>query len=129
MANSISRPNSRKTSKSNDEGSSYGSIFSPSRNNSSNNVLRRRQSEQIAGRVMTRRGHQRHNSMIEPDHLRVNHSTSISMQSGIDENESIDRAFKAIYAENGIQQHVAEINRAPTPFYDIDENFGEKVSN
>lgn len=130
IANSFSHPNSIKTSQTDDPGSlASGVIFSTSRNSSSENILRRRQSEQIPGRAVTRRGHQRHNSLIDPDHL-VNHSTSISMLSadGIDENESVDSAFKSIYGECGsVQEHRAEINRLPTPFLSIDENFGEKI--
>lgn len=125
IASSVSHPNSLKTSKTDDK-DSLGSIVSTSRNNSSDNILRRRQSEQIPGRAITRRGHQRHNSLIEPDHLRVNHSTSVSMPSVDCIDESIDNAFKPIY---DIQEHRVEINRIPTPYYNIDENFGEKIVN
>lgn len=129
IVNSVSHPNSMKTSKT-DDNNSIESIFPTLRNNSSENVLRRRQSEQIPGRAVTRRGHQRHNSLIEPEHLHVNHSTSVSMPSvdGIDENnDSIGSAFRSIYAGNNVHEHKAEINRAPTPYYNIDESFGEKI--
>lgn len=128
--NSLSHPNSVKTGKTDDKDSLGSSLIFPSlKDNFSENVLRRRQSEQIPGRAITRRGHQRHNSLIEPDHLRVNHSTSISMQSvdGINRNEAMDNAFGSIYSKNGIHEHTVEINRAPTPYLNIDESFGEKI--
>lgn len=135
IANSISRPNTSKTSKADDTGSAsgFGVIFPTLIDNSCENILRRRQSEHIPGAAMSKRGHQRHNSLIEPDHARarINHSTSMSMLSvdSINERHSIDSACRSVFAENGIQEHIAEINRIPTPYYNIDETFGEKIAN
>lgn len=135
IANSLSHPNSLKTSKTEDKDSlGSGLIFSASKHNSAENILRRRRSEQNSGTtVLTMgRGHRRHNSLIinEPD--LINNSTSISMLSidNIDENELVDKAFKPIQAEEDeVHVHTVEINRAATPYYKVDENFGEKVVN
>lgn len=137
IPNSLSHPNSMKTSKTEDKDQDSlrsGLIFPvSSNNNSAETILRRRRSEQNSGNtIMTKgRGHRRHNSLIvnEPD--LVNNSTSISMLSvdGIDENELVDIAFKPIHAEDEIQVHRVEINRVSTPYFHIDENFGEKIDN
>lgn len=134
MDQMTSHPNSMVTGKTDDKDESLGSgiIFSSSRNNSPGNVLRRRQSEQISGRTaaQTRRGHQRHNSLVEVRLVRpTTNSRSISMLSvkGIDETESIDNSLKSCDAPNGVQEHAVEINRVQTPYSYIDESFGEKI--
>ncbi len=136
IANSFSHPNSGKTVETDDKDSlGSGILFPTSLNDSSDNILRRRQSEQVSGRATTRRGHQRNNSLIGPEprtehNIQTNRSTSISMLSvdGINENESIDsRCMSIEYEEHGRQEHTAEINRVQTPFHNIDDSFGEKI--
>lgn len=129
MAQSTSHPNSVKTTKTDDKDDGSSFIFSASRYNSPGNVLRRRQSEQIPGRIATRQGHQRHNSLVEVLHVQPINSGSISMQSvnAIDESVSIDNSLESCDAVDRVQEHAAEINRMQTPYNYIDESFGEKV--
>lgn len=127
ISNTLSHPNSTNTGRTDDKDDSH-SIFPASWNGSSDNILRRRQSEQISSRTIVRRGHQRHNSLVDPDYFRASYSTSLSARSadGIAEHETIDGTLKPIGASN---KHTVEINRSPTPFPDVDESFGEKVVN
>ncbi|KAJ6620842.1 Ionotropic receptor 21a, partial [Pseudolycoriella hygida] len=123
---STSHPNSRKTSRTDDIDEP---VMSSLRNYSPDNFLQRRQSEQISGRTVTRRRHQRHNSLIDAEQYRANHYTSNSMPSiaGIDENDFIDNEIQTAHNGNGIHEFKAEVNRVPTPYFNTDDSFGEKI--